>query len=309
MGDIIQSYARGGFPSLPALLALVAAGERGGFTAAARALGITQPAISREIRQAERLIGRPLFRRSPRGVELTPEGRQLLDAALSGLKTIADAVERIRQPNAARHLTIGADFGFAAHWLTPRLPDFAAKVPNVDVRIMTAQHVERTVIGDCDIAVMFGAGRWPGVKTTRLFQETVYPVCAPNYPVGSPTARPDWLAEATLLHLVDTDGGGDWFGWSDWFEAANMKKPHRGRNLQFNIYTLVLQAAMAGQGIAIGWAPLVEPFIASGQLKRAHNTICRSTRGYFLARPKSGSGNPLVAEFEEWLMGAIEGKA
>lgn len=308
MGDIIQDYVRGGFPSLPALLALVAAGERGGFTAAARALGITQPAISREIRQAERLIGRPLFRRSPRGVELTPEGRQLLEAAGTGLKTIADALERIRQPNAARHLTVGADFGFAAYWLTPRLPDFAAQVPNVDVRIMTAQHVERAVLADCDVAVMFGAGRWAGVKTRRLFQETVYPVCAPGYPTGPVTGRPDWMAEATLLHLVDNEGGGDWFSWPDLLEAAGMKKPHRGRNLQFNIYTLVLQAAMAGQGIAIGWAPLVEPLIAGGQLKRAHNTVCRSTRGYFMVRPKGAAANPLVTEFEDWLTGTIAAK-
>src|ERR1700744_4643439 len=109
MRDMIKDYVRGDLPSLSSLLAVVAAGERGGFTAAATALGVTQSAISREIRQIEERLGRPLFRRSPRGVELTPDGRVFLEAAQAGLQAIGEAVARIRAPETPRTLTIGAD--------------------------------------------------------------------------------------------------------------------------------------------------------------------------------------------------------
>ncbi len=199
----------------------VAAGERGGFTAAAQALGVTQSAISREIRQIEERLGRALFRRSPRGVELTEEGRQFMEAARAGLQEIAGAVARIRATDKPRQLTIGCDFAYSAHWLVPRLPKFAEQEPEVDVRVVTAQHVERA-IGDCDIAILFGSGDWPGIAARRINQEAVFPVCAPNYPTGPMTGRPDWLAEANLLKLLDGEDGSDWFDWPGYFAAAGV---------------------------------------------------------------------------------------
>jgi DNA-binding transcriptional LysR family regulator len=303
---MIKDYVRGDLPSLSSLLAVVAAGERGGFTAAAAALGVTQSAISREIRQIEQRLGRPLFRRSPRGVELTAEGRQLLEAAQIGLQAIGDAVARIRAPGTPRQLTIGADFAFSAHWLVPRLPQFTALEPQVDVRVITSQHVERT-IGDCDTAIVFGSGAWPGVEARRLNQETVYPVCAPSYPVGSQQGKPDWLVDANLLSLIDTEDGGDWFDWPGYFAAAGIPYPEHVRSQGFSNYPLVLQAALAGQGIALAWSPSVEPLIALGQLRRAHDFTARSTRGYFLCRPQNAPVNPLVDAFERWLLKEMSG--
>ena len=301
MREMIKDYVRGDLPSLSALLAVVAAGERGGFTAAAAALGVTQSAISREIRQIEQRLGRPLFRRSPRGVELTPEGKQFLESARAGLQEIGEAVARIRATDTPRQLTIGCDFAYSAHWLVPRLPQFAALEPLADVRVITTQHVERAV-GDCDTAIIFGAGSWPGITVRRLTQETVFPVCAPGYPTGSDTGRPDWLAEVNLLRLIDSEDGSDWFDWPGYFAAAGIPFPERSRGQAFGNYPLVLQAAIAGQGVALGWSPAIEPLIETGQLRRASEVVARSTRGYFLARPQNAAPNPLVEAFEAWLL-------
>jgi DNA-binding transcriptional LysR family regulator len=298
---MIKDYVRGDLPSLSALLAVVAAGERGGFTAAANALGITQSAISREIRQIEERLGRPLFRRSPRGVELTEEGRQFMEAARAGLQEIAGAVARIRAADRPRQLTIGSDFAYSAHWLVPRLPKFAECQPDVDVRVVTAQHVERA-IGDCDIAILFGSGEWPGVVARRINQEAVYPICAPDYPTGPATGVPDWLGEANLLKLLDGEDGTDWFDWPGYFAAAGVPYPETSRGQGFGNYPLVLQAAIAGQGIALGWSPMIEPLIETGQLRRAHDFTARSTRGYFLGRPQSAGPNPIADSFERWLL-------
>jgi DNA-binding transcriptional LysR family regulator len=306
MRDIIKDYVRGDLPSLSALLAVVAAGERGGFTAAAAALGVTQSAISREIRQIEERLGRTLFRRSPRGVELTEEGRQFMETARAGLQEIAGAVARFRASDTPRHLTIGCDFAYSAHWLVPRLPKFAERQPEIDVRVVTAQHVQRA-IGDCDIAILFGSGEWPGIVAHRINQEAVFPVCAPNYPTGPMTGRPDWLAEATLLKLLDSEDGTDWFDWPGYFAAAGIPYPERSRGQGYGNYPLVLQAALAGQGIALSWSPMIDSLLETGQLRRAHEFTARSTRGYFLGRPQSVGVNPLADAFERWLLKEMVG--
>jgi LysR family glycine cleavage system transcriptional activator len=306
MRDMIKDYVRGDLPSLSALLAVVAAGEKGGFTAAAAALGVTQSAISREIRQIEERLGRSLFRRSPRGVELTEEGRQFMEAARAGLQEIAGAVARIRATDVPRHLTIGCDFAYSAHWLVPRLPKFAEHAPDIDVRVVTAQHVERA-IADCDIAILFGSGEWPGVTARRISQEAVFPVCAPSYPTGPASGKPDWLAQANLLKLLDDEDGTDWFDWPGYFAAAGVAYPEKSRGQGLGNYPLVLQAAIAGQGIALAWSPMIESLIETGQLRRAHEFTARSTRGYFIGRARSAGASPLADAFERWLLKEMGG--
>jgi DNA-binding transcriptional LysR family regulator len=109
------------------------------------------------------------------------------------------------------------------------------------------------------------------------------------------------------LRLIDRDDGSDWFDWPGYFAAAGISFPERSRGQAFSNYPLVLQAALAGQGIALGWSPSIDPLIELGQLRRAHDFTARSTRGYFLARPQNAGANPLVAAFETWLLGEMGG--
>ncbi|MET1027469.1 MAG: LysR substrate-binding domain-containing protein, partial [Dongiaceae bacterium] len=265
-------------------------------------------------------VGQKLFQRKSQGVGLTPAGEELLQAVRTSFAALRQAMASLRQPAQRAELTVATDFAFAAYWLLPRLAAFKQRMPEVDVRILTAQHVDDLGGAVADVAILFGKGpvhrdavsERTG-KADLLFAETVYPVCAPAYPRDAAEGQPDWLAEATLLNLDDMAGlpqnlpavsnrrAERWFSWADWLRDAGVAKPARGPQLHFNNYTLVLQAAIAGQGIALGWAPLVEPLIASGQLQQAHHHICRSSRGYFLSCADRRPTSPAVDIFIAWL--------
>ncbi len=336
MTDISKSNSEESLPPLACLPAFEAAARFGSFSKAAQHLGASQPAVSQQIRHLEDAVGRKLFRRKSQGVILTPAGEELRQAVASGFAVLRQVMATLRQPARRTELTVATDFAFAAYWLLPRLERFKAAMPAVDVRILTAQHVDDLGSAGADIAILFGArpdgrgsggggsvsrgsvsrgsaGKKSGSRMLPLFAEAVYPVCAPSYSCGPARGRPDWLAKAALLHLDDVAGpampdrrSARWFTWDDWLRAAAVREELQGRQLRFNNYTLVLQAAVAGQGIALGWAPLVEPLIAAGQLRRAHHHVCRSPRGYFLSRraelqsasPQSASA---VDSFIAWL--------
>jgi LysR family transcriptional regulator, glycine cleavage system transcriptional activator len=325
MADISKSNISSTLPPLATLPAFEAAARFGSFSKAAQHLGSSQPAISQQIRQLEAAVGRKLFQRKSQGVGLTPAGEELLQAVRTGFAALRQTMASLRQPARRAELTVATDFAFAAYWLLPRLAAFKHRMPEVDVRILTAQHVDDLGDAAADVAILFGTGpahrdagsrhggKLHGGRLRPLFAETVYPVCAPAYPRGAVQGRPDWLAEATLLNLDDLAAlpqnppaasnrrAERWFTWADWLRDAEVAKPMRGPQLHFNNYTLVLQAAMAGQGIALGWAPLVEPLIASDQLQRAHHHACRSSRGYFLSRADRHQVSAVVDDFVTWL--------
>jgi DNA-binding transcriptional LysR family regulator len=288
MADIKNPNTGAALPPLATLPAFEAAARFGSFSKAARELNSSQPAISLQIRQLEQAVGHKLFRRKSQGVVVTEAGAELLVAVQVGLSALREAMERLRQPGLRSDLTVATDFAFAAYWLLPRLDRFKAEMPLVDVRILTAQHVDDLGGANADLAILFGAApAAPDLPDEfRLFAETIQPVCAPAYATAHPGTN--WLSEATLLHLDDVAAGPQqpqrhglrWFHWNDWLKAAGLNLPPRGPQLRFNNYTLALQAAIAGQGVALGWSPLVEPLVAAGQLVPAHDFVLRSPRGY-----------------------------
>src|SRR6185369_6216994 len=255
--------------------------------------------ISLQIRQLEQSVGQKLFRRKSQGVTVTEAGAELLAAVQLGLTSLREVMVRLRQPSSRIDLTVATDFAFAAYWLLPRLDRFKAEMPEVDVRILTAQHVDDLGRANADLAILFGEA--PAILNPAdqllLFAESIQPVCAPAYAKAHPGTN--WLTEAILLHLDDVAAGPQqpqrhalrWFRWSDWLKAAGLGSPPRGPQLRFNNYTLVLQAAIAGQGVALGWSPLVEPLLAAGQLVRAHDFVLHSPRGYVARLLQSGDRN------------------
>lgn len=321
MSDISIANIKMTLPPLSALPAFEAAARFGSFSKAGQELNTSQPAISQQIRQLERAVGQPLFRRKSQGVELTAAGEELLQAVQTGFDALREVMTRLRQPQQRLDLTVATDFAFAAYWLLPRLDRFKAEMPLVDVRILTAQHVDDLGGANADIAILFGdraatlarSGKRKSGATADaamlLFAEGVFPVCAPSCPCGTAQGRPDWLGGATLLHLDDVVAGSAqqarrsdrWLRWPDWLQAAGVKAPMQGPQLRFNNYTLVLQAAIAGQGVALGWTPLVEPLIAAGQLRRAHRHVSRSARGYLASLLRPGSPTPASSAFLDWL--------
>jgi putative choline sulfate-utilization transcription factor len=287
------------------LSAFESAARLASFTAAARELGSTQPAVSQRIVQLEEDLGAPLFDRGHRGVTLTPEGALLYEAVRSGLDTIREATSDIRARRATGALTILTDAGFATYWLMPRLARLKASMPGVNVKIVTSQLGYDPHRDHADIAIAFGDGHWPPCTSTRLFAEAVTPICSPAFRDlhASVSVAAD-LAALPLLHVQPTDPE-RWLAWNTWFAAQGLQAPEDSQGMMFNSYSLVVQAALMGQGVALGWTPLTDELIASGLLVRLLDTPVTTERGYYLVCPPARPAPAAVPLFRRWVFNEL----
>lgn len=287
-------------PPLPSLIAFEAAARLQNFSHAASALDMTQSAVSQHVAALEQMIGQPLFLRMHRGVTLTEAGTLLYGAVGRGLDMIEAALVELKREPRAPSLSIATDFGFASFWLMPRLEMLAQALPGVEVQIVTSQRAPMAAQQDCDATIAFGA---PAAADVRLFREPVLPVCSPAFLARhrERDGKLDWAR----LPLLDLDGPDPscWLGWRDWFAAKGLP-PRRPRQpaVHLNTYPLVVEAAMLGQGAALGWQPLLERHLASGALVAMTEAPVATNRGYALLVAPAGAGNPAVPLFRRWLL-------
>jgi len=288
-------------PPLQALVFFESAARHLNFSAAARELGTTQPAVSHRISQIEDELGTPLFKRIHRGVALTVEGMRLLEAVRQSLDVLKAATADIRARHARKVMTLAVDFGFAAYWLMPRLPSLRQELPDLEVRIVASED-DFDIRGEpVDFAISFGTGHWDGCHAEMLFPEKVVPVCSPAFlKAHAPVKTPRDLAPSTLLHLENT-GPARWLRWIDWFSFHDITPVNPGGGLSFNNYTLVMQAAIAGQGVALGWIPLIEDLLRTGQLVSALKQPHTTHSGYFLVEPIPRRMTEPNNVFREWI--------
>lgn len=294
-------------PPLRTLLFFEAAGRLLSFSAAARELACTQSAVSHQIGWLEADLGTALFRRLHRGVALTPDGVRLYEATRDALDGIGDAVTRIRDRRRPGVLNVATDFGFAAGWLLPRLGALRQLLPELDVRIVTMQTAIDLRREAADIAITFGHGHWPGCEAELLFPERVLPVCSPAFrasraPLAAAGAgSPADLASLPLLHL-ESVGPAAWLSWGDWFTLHGLPMPAGGQELTFNNYPLVLQAALMGQGVALGWSPLIDDLMRDGHLVSLLDRPIQTERGYFLVVPSRRGPDERHDRFRRWVV-------
>ncbi|HSK40900.1 MAG TPA: LysR substrate-binding domain-containing protein [Arenibaculum sp.] len=288
-------------PPLQTLAFFEAAGRLLNFSAAARELGVTQSAVSHQIAWLETDLGTTLFRRLHRGVVLTADGTRLFETTREALDAIHAAASAIRTGSGRSVLNVATDFGFAAWWLMPRLSTLRTIMPDLDVRIVTAQSeidIRREAV---DIAIAFGDGRWPGCEAERLFPEIVLPICSPGFKLARRGAgAPRDLLSLPLLHL-ESIVPANWLTWADWFALHRLPLPSSGHDLTFNNYPLVLQAALMGQGVALGWVPLVDDLIRGGQLVPLLDLPVRTDRGYFIVEYNRGRPDKWRDLFRRWI--------
>ncbi|MFM0594946.1 choline sulfate utilization transcriptional regulator [Paraburkholderia dilworthii] len=290
-------------PPMQALTMFESAARLASFTAAARELGSTQPAVSQRVVQLEEALGAPLFERGHRGVTLTEDGERLFEAVRHALDTIRAATTEIRARRTPQTLTLSTDFGFATYWLMPRLSQFKALMPDVDVKIITSQSVFDPSHDQADIAIAFGDAHadWTARGVVKLFPEHVMPVCSPAFLAAHPSFRtPSDLPGVPLLHLEPTQPA-RWLSWADWFAAHALDTPAAHRGITFNSFTLVAHAAIMGQGVALGWAPLVDELLATGQLVELFDAPVVTERGYLLVTQRAAT--PVINAFRQWLLG------
>ncbi len=289
---------------MQALSVFESAARLASFTAAARELDSTQPAVSQRIVQLEADLGVPLFERGHRGVRLTPDGERLFEAVRRGFTTIREAVADIRAKRATGALTILTDAGFATYWLMPRLSGLRHSMPDLDVKVVTSQQAFDPRRDRADVAIAFGDGDWSPCTATRLFPERVIPVCSPAFRAAHPAiAVPADLRTLPLLHVQPAEPE-RWLDWSGWFAAYGIAAPADEHGLTFNSYALVMHATLTHQGVALGWSPLVDELIATGQLVALFDTPVTTSRGYFLVCPPARPEAPAAPAFRRWLFAA-----
>lgn len=291
-------------PPLQMLSVFESAARLASFTAAARELGSTQPAVSQRIVQLEADLGTPLFERGHRGVTLTSDGQRLYEAVRQGMATMRDAVSEIRAARAKGTLTILTDAGFATYWLVPRLMDLRRLLPDINVKVVTSQLAFDPRRDHADVVIAFGDGDFAPCTATRLFPEEVVPVCSPKFREAHPhISKPADLYAAPLLHVQPTEPE-RWLGWNGWFAAHGLSAPPDRHGSTFNSYALVMNAALTHQGVALGWLPLVDELIASGQLMSLFDDPVSTPRGYFLVCPPARPETPAAPAFRRWLFSA-----
>lgn len=285
-------------PHLPLdpLRGFVAAATHLSFTRAAEELCVTQSAISRQVQTLESALGVPLFVRGIRSLALTDEGVRLARAAEGWLTDYARLAASFRR-DTPRPVTVTASIGIAALWLVPRLSRFQAQHPEIDVRVAASNRLLDLTREEVDLAIRYCADRDAPAGAQRLFGEAVMPVAAPTLAV--PRLDRDSLPELTLLEFDDPQY--PWLQWHDWLAAMGLDTLRPRAILRFSHYDQLIQAAVEGQGIAIGRERLVQRLFADGRLQEVGCARRQMRdRGYWLV---SASPTPreAVARFAEWL--------
>ncbi|WP_161958743.1 transcriptional regulator GcvA [Ferruginivarius sediminum] len=292
-------------PSVGALVAFEAAARHLSITQAARELGLTQAAVSRKVRGLEDDLGVTLFRRLHRAMRLTSEGERLQAAVSGGLHRIAETAGYLRQQGSAAQISVSTSIAFATFWLMPRIPKFRAAYPDIELRITAFDPYVDPGHDGVDAAIRYGSGNWPGLRTQRLFDEEIFPVCSPGYLSEHPELSDvDALKQQTLLHLDVAYHS--WIDWGTWFREMGEQPPPGRRGLQFNTYTLLIQAATAGQGVALGWRHLVDDFLDAGALIRPLDASLHSQGAYYVVRPDNSETPPEVETFTDWVLREAE---
>lgn len=288
-------------PPLSSLVAFEAAARRSSFTIAAGELGVTQAAISRQIRALEEHLGVMLFRRMHRTVRLTAEGQRLHSAVKMGLEHIADTATGIRRAAAGAHVTVSAAIAFATFWLMPRIAKFRAAFPEIELRLVASDHLIDPVEDGVDAAIRYGGGNWPGLRATHLFDEEIFPVCSPAYLERRPAPiSPGDLIKETLLRMNPPDQS--WIDWDTWLKEFGVMAPAAQRGPEFNTYTILIQAAVGGQGVALGWRHMVEDLLAAGSLVRPIATSLSAQGAYYLVVREDIPLHREAAAFCDWLI-------
>jgi len=284
-------------PNLNALKAFEAAARHESFTRAAEELSVTQGAVSQQVKALEADLGLKLFTREPRRLVITRAGRDYLAVVRDALDRIADGTERLLQLQNAGTLTVSTSPNFAAKWLVHRLGRFVEQHPEIDLRVSATLHHIDFAREDIDLAVRHSDGNLPALHATQLWREELFAVCSPALlRSGPPLRRPADLAQHTLLHL---DSRHD---WSKWLDVAGVSDADLSRGPVLNQASMVIDAAVAGQGVALTRTALAAWDLIAGRLVRPFPLALPVPYSYWIVCPKATTTQPKITLFRDWLL-------
>lgn len=289
-------------PPLTALRSFVVAARHGSFVRAAEELHVTSAAVGQQIRQLEAHLGCALFRRTGKALDLTDEGATLLPGLAEAFDAMVRSVSSLSAADRLAPLLVSVTPSFGTKWLVPRLAGFNALHPDIDVRIGASMALVDFRSEEVDCAIRFGAGSYPGLHAERLIEESVFPVCAPAL-IEGPLAldRPERLASHTLLHVESTANDAGVPDWRMWLQAAGLTQVNPAPGPRFDQSSLVIEAAIAGQGVALAKASLAERDLQSGRLVRPFGEAQRTAFSYYFVCPPAKLRLARVEAFLAWL--------
>jgi LysR family glycine cleavage system transcriptional activator len=293
--------ARRRLPPLNALRAFEAAARHLNFSRAADELSVTPGAVSQQIQNLEDYIGASLFRRTPRGLLLTDAAQTALPALREAFDRLAEAASLLTAAVDGRRLTLTAPPSFAAKWLVPRLGRFETAHPQVDVWLSADMELVDFANGEVDLAVRYGGGPYPGLEVMRLMRETVIPVMSPELNLASPLNTPCDLAGHVLLHDGSPDADESCPDWQMWLAARGVKGVDGSRGPRFNQSSLVIEAAMAGRGVALAKRTLAQDDLDAGRLIAPMAITTSVDFAYYVVHPKAKARLPQVKAFVGWI--------
>jgi LysR family transcriptional regulator, glycine cleavage system transcriptional activator len=289
-------------PSLNALAAFEAAARHLSLTRAASELNVTPGAVSKQVKTLEDELGRALFIRLHRALQLTPEGETVYRTLRDAFERISVSLQTVSTQSAFRTVSIGTTMAFAQLWLMPRLGDFWNAHQDIVIDQMISDRTQELYRTDVDLRIRYGDGVWTDEDATKLFDDKIIAVASPGFVARHKIKSPKDFPELPLLSVEGVDW--TWTTWADFL--ADVCIAHRKLSVRrFNSYVIALQAAQDGQGLALGWQSLVKPLLAKRKLVQVTSAIMDAPQSFYVAwsnkRPLSREADIL----RSWLLAQV----
>ncbi len=287
------------FPPMASLRAFESAARHLSYTKAAQELHVTQSAVSHQIRHIEELWGLKLFERQGRRLRLTGQGQTLVPVVREFIERLTSTLHELRAEEKHDSLRVSLLSSFAFKWLVPRLGHFNQRYPDIEVWLSTTEELVDFAGDQADVAIRLGLGDWPGLHSTLLLREYVFPVCSPRFLERyKPPETPADLLRYPLLRRYTRDIT---TRWRDWFEAAGVDVKRMPRGTQFSDTGMTIQAALDDQGIALARSAHVADDLAAGRLVKLFDVYCESKVAYYVVCALGRDNEPAIKAFSEWL--------
>lgn len=289
-------------PSLNALAAFEAAARHLSLTRAAAELNVTPGAVSKQVKALEDQIGRPLFLRLHRALELTPEGHAVSQSLKDAFERVSSTIRQVGLSGSPRSVSLGTTMAFAQLWLMPRLGDFWTAHQDIVLDHIISDRPHEPNRSGVDLRVRYGDGNFTDETATLLFGDRIVPVASPAFLARQKVKSAQDLSSLPLLSVEGVDW--TWTTWADFLKAVGA--PHRRLNVRrFNSYVIALQAAQAGQGVALGWMSLVKPLLAKKLLARASPAEIAAPQSFYLTWPARQPLRPEAEILRDWLLAQV----
>lgn len=287
---------------MEALIAFEAAARHQSFTRSADELALTQSAVGRQIVLLEEYVGVPLFNRIKKRLSLTDVGQVYARQVRASLEKIErDTLAAMAHCGAGGVLELAVIPTFATRWLIPRLPDFYARHGDITLNLTTRAEPFMFTDTPFDAAIHFGNPVWPGAVAQHLFGEEITPVCSPDLPGARARLQASELTGFTLLHQSARSDA-----WRQWLAQAGIHDANCMKGQRYETFSMLVEAALAGLGIALVPRFFVQSELADGDLLTPCDLSIRNEKGYYLVAPECKQNSPLLKAFEEWLLGVAK---